>query len=467
MAQDPANAAAVEADVYNAEDDAEDAAATAAGLITGVTANAGLDTNEAATAAGHDAADAAEDAALTVVQAEIDQQELAYDAALTTAETTLEAVSTTDVAGSLKALVDTYTEKVTAMEDAGDALTAAHDNTTAKEAAAELALDTDLNTATKTYTMDVVVSDVGEVTISDNVAATGGTEQDFAAVYVISYDAATNEWTYSDDNGTTEMTSAGFAADTLLQSILAEDSTAALLTAAAAEAEADAALTAAEEEVESAAAAIETVDGALTDAGTAATATSATVLSGAAADYATAVANIAVFDEAVADFEEAMADVTAARADSAATAALSEAAADASDAITDDVADGGLGVTLGTWAASDDTASEVYVFDADVANNTLPSFGQDLEDQIFFGTGYSLEELAEDADLANENLGDVAALEIFWEETATALVLYVETETFAGNSASGANGDITTITLNGVTAADVSLDNGYLSATIA
>ena len=135
----------------------------------------------------------------------------------------------------------------------------------------------------------------------------------------------------------------------------------------------------------------------------------------------------------------------------------------AEEAIEDSVADGGLGVALGTWGASDDTKAEVYVYDADTADNTLPSFGVDKEDQIYFGEGvYTLVALAEDAVLADENTGDAAALEIFWEETATALVLYVENESFAGNSATGTQ-DITTITLTGVEAADITFATGYLS----
>jgi hypothetical protein len=141
---------------------------------------------------------------------------------------------------------------------------------------------------------------------------------------------------------------------------------------------------------------------------------------------------------------------------------LDDAVTAAEEAITDTVADGGLGISLleGTdnFTANDD----VYLY-ADGADQSLTGFGSNGEDKIFFGEEFSLVQIPTGDDIS-DNVGDAGASEVLWVQDGNDLVLYVEEETFAGNSAGGAANDITTITLTGVDAADVSFADGFLSA---
>jgi hypothetical protein len=135
-------------------------------------------------------------------------------------------------------------------------------------------------------------------------------------------------------------------------------------------------------------------------------------------------------------------------------------AADA--ALTDSEEDGGLGVNLLEGAENFTTNNDVYLFDAEHGDEDLTNFGQTGEDKIYFGEGFSLVELGDDA--ITDNVGDSSAMEIFWEEEGSNLNLYVEAETFGGNSAG--ESDVTKITLTGVSAEDITddLGTGFLTA---
>nr|WP_290693350.1 hypothetical protein [Halomonas sp. UBA3074] len=173
--------------------------------------------------------------------------------------------------------------------------------------------------------------------------------------------------------------------------------------------------------------------------------------------------NKADFEEAVTDWQgtEALVDELASL--NTELAGLNTAVTDAQAAIeNDEDADpAGLGVTLlegnDNFTADDD----VYLFAEAGSDQTLTGFGVTGEDKIFFGEGFSLVEIAEGSDI-NDNVGNVGELEILWQEVGGNLTLYVETETFGGNSA-GTN-DVVTIELTGVSAEDVSFAGGYLSA---
>lgn len=139
---------------------------------------------------------------------------------------------------------------------------------------------------------------------------------------------------------------------------------------------------------------------------------------------------------------------------------LNTAITDAEAAIEDSVEDGGLGLNIVDFDGSNATANnDIFVYDND-ADETIANFGAAGEDQIYFGSEFSLVALGDSA--ITDNVGDVAATEIFWEEVGADLVLYVEDEAFAGNGSTTA--DITTITLTGVSAADVTYVDGFLSA---
>jgi len=176
--------------------------------------------------------------------------------------------------------------------------------------------------------------------------------------------------------------------------------------------------------------------------------------------------------EAAADLETAIADVTEAYTLNTDLEALTEAITDATTAITGAVADGGLAKSLLTNSVDGATINgtqgeDVFVVTQGVATtwgvagNTL--FETDGSDSIYFGeTEYTLVAMA-DGETTADALGDAAVLEIFWEITAAGnMALYVEEETFGG-SANG-TGDLTTITLTGVTSADgASLSNNYFT----
>lgn len=139
-----------------------------------------------------------------------------------------------------------------------------------------------------------------------------------------------------------------------------------------------------------------------------------------------------------------------------------DAAIDAAEAaLTDSVEEGGLGVTLLGGADNFTTKNDVYLFDAKHGDEDLTNFGQTGEDKIFFGEGFSLVAIAEGKTISN-NIGDASALEILWAQNGNDLVLYVEKETFGGNSAG--TSDLVEITLTGVNAENVTFEGGFLIA---
>lgn len=179
---------------------------------------------------------------------------------------------------------------------------------------------------------------------------------------------------------------------------------------------------------------------------------------------ASAQAELDTFNEAVTDWQstESLVDQLAALNEELAD--LNQAATNAALQITNDETQdpAGLDVDLfeGTGAIGFNAGDDVYLFEEVTSDAAIISnFGVDGDDSIYFGAGYKLVALG-DNDI-NDNVGNVGDLEIFWEETAGGdLVLYVENETFAGNGSTA--GDITTITLDGVSADEVALVGGFL-----
>lgn len=171
----------------------------------------------------------------------------------------------------------------------------------------------------------------------------------------------------------------------------------------------------------------------------------------------TALDNLASLEKAIADFQ-------AARELKIALEEKNDAITEAEEAITNETDDAdapGLGLNLrdfGTQNAT--TGDDVFVF-ADAVSTTvaITGFGATGEDYLFFGEGYTLVALGDKA--ITTNVGSVSDLEIFWEQDGANLKLYVEAETFAGNSTSTA--DITTVQLSGVSAEDISFADGFLT----
>ncbi|WP_404375193.1 hypothetical protein [Vreelandella aquamarina] len=143
---------------------------------------------------------------------------------------------------------------------------------------------------------------------------------------------------------------------------------------------------------------------------------------------------------------------------------LVEAETNAELAITNEEDDdpAGLGISLLEDGEDFTAGDDVYLF-AEADNDvSMSDFGADGEDQIFFGEGFTLVEL-EDGQSMSQNVGDASALEIFWEQDGDDLQLYVESETFGGNSTGDA--EITQVTLVGFNADDITgFEGGFLTA---
>lgn len=161
--------------------------------------------------------------------------------------------------------------------------------------------------------------------------------------------------------------------------------------------------------------------------------------------------NIEALDNALASLDKALAL-------SSEYKALDEKVTAAEKAVTD----AGFALEVldtGAEAASGD--SDVFLFGASTVNTTVSSFGLQGDDRIFFGEGFSLVELADDQ-AVSQNVGSSSALEIFMEQDGANTVLWVEKQAFAGSSTTSTS-DLVQITLTGVTAEDVTFDNGYLT----
>uniref|UniRef100_UPI0024916268 hypothetical protein n=1 Tax=Pseudorhizobium flavum TaxID=1335061 RepID=UPI0024916268 len=88
--------------------------------------------------------------------------------------------------------------------------------------------------------------------------------------------------------------------------------------------------------------------------------------------------------------------------------------------------------------------------------------GIQSEDVLYFGEGFSVTTVADDADLdGNADFGSVSALDIFLQQRGSDTYIYVEDDTFDGQQNGAWTGD--TIVLVGVDASNVSIDaNGVL-----
>ncbi|NWO11377.1 hypothetical protein HLV40_13330 [Chromohalobacter salexigens] len=142
---------------------------------------------------------------------------------------------------------------------------------------------------------------------------------------------------------------------------------------------------------------------------------------------------------------------------------LETAETEARNAIENDEDEGGLGVALTEGTDSGATAEDdVFLFSDDAgADHTIANFGTEGQDRIYFGGDFELSALGEDQTI-NDRVGSADQKEIFWQEDSGNLNLYVEADAEAGRDN---NADaITHITLTGVSADDVNLGSGFLSA---
>ncbi|MET1756876.1 hypothetical protein ABVV53_15645 [Novosphingobium sp. RD2P27] len=166
-------------------------------------------------------------------------------------------------------------------------------------------------------------------------------------------------------------------------------------------------------------------------------------------------AQLVALNEAVAEYQ-ALTQIEAQRDD------LADAITDARDAVENSVADGGLGVDILMGAENFTSGDDVYLFNEDTSDTqTLFGFGAQGEDRIFLADDYALVTLS-DAWNATANTGNVNVREIFVEQSGNNVILHIENEAFAGNAAS--NADLTTVTLVGVQADQLTLSDNFLSS---
>ncbi len=168
---------------------------------------------------------------------------------------------------------------------------------------------------------------------------------------------------------------------------------------------------------------------------------------------ATAVVNAAAAVEAasdaVADLADAVAAQDEAQANAAELAALEAAVEAAVDAFGEN--DFRDPVVLGASAAGT-AGADIFVVE-DAMTTTITGFGRVGSDALFIGSGYTLNSGA-------ITTGNNAVLEVFFIQSGTSTQVRLETEVYGSDSAAVAE---QVITLTGVTATDLVLENGIIT----
>ncbi|GAA3898624.1 hypothetical protein GCM10022228_06620 [Halomonas cibimaris] len=116
----------------------------------------------------------------------------------------------------------------------------------------------------------------------------------------------------------------------------------------------------------------------------------------------------------------------------------------------------------GTTAAA--TSDDDVFLTVEGQDSAITNFGLQGDDRLYVGNDYTLVELGANESI-NNRVGDANALEVFYQESAGNLELFVEGQAFAGNATT--TEDVTQITLTGVSADDVNFEGGFLSSTAA
>ena len=178
----------------------------------------------------------------------------------------------------------------------------------------------------------------------------------------------------------------------------------------------------------------------------------------ASAELVDAQADVKAFDEAVADYQEL--NTLQGQVDD-----LNDAVDDAEEAIEEQ------GVDLVEYADGADATDgdDLFIFDADAGDVSLGTadadteFGFAGEDQLYIGDSFTAVnlDLSGTEELINTDQGDVNTLEVFFQQDGADTKLYFENKAFAGSAENGFDG--TEITLTGVNAEDLQLENGYIS----
>ncbi|NWO11378.1 hypothetical protein HLV40_13335 [Chromohalobacter salexigens] len=465
-------------------DVAEAHSVTATALVDTADVNDSIDDN-AATFNG--LSDAAQDARIATAQTDLDAAIATAQDAVDTSAEDLEAGVTSlaeeaqDNATALEASLDAQDAQDTATDEAYAAASAVapqagSEDVTIQDSSASGAVTGQVEVSTTSNTLDITSVSSGEVSFTDavslnqagtayTVTLTSGVTSSISKSYLDSVlDAA-----QADVDAAADVTSAENAlASSMVDVLEAQDSEFDGSAADYASLVSDGAITPTNDAAAEDSVALDYASA--TDNGGGATATGA-------ADVDTYAGNLATLAEKQsdkADFEEALTDWQGTEDLVDQLASLNSDLSDLNDAVTDALASiendedadpAGLGISLLEGADNFTTEDDVYLFAESAGDQTGPGlsgFGDSGEDQIYFGEGFSLVALGDDA--IEDNVGDINAQEIFWEQEGSNVNLYVEAETFGGNSAGEA--DVTKVTLTGVDGADINdnLGNGFLTA---
>jgi hypothetical protein len=184
--------------------------------------------------------------------------------------------------------------------------------------------------------------------------------------------------------------------------------------------------------------------------GTADNAEDAFAATGHAAAIDAANADIAARDALIADVDTAQGHLTAVTAAAGEYAAAQHAVDAATDALDFTINPIDAANEVGTADADLFTVDATHISDLGF-NVTIDDFQNG--DIVYLGSGVTLG--------ADKAAGDNNVLEVFLGEVAGNAVLYVENSNFG--SSNGAAGDFTTITLNGVSADSLHIENGVVS----
>lgn len=164
---------------------------------------------------------------------------------------------------------------------------------------------------------------------------------------------------------------------------------------------------------------------------------------------------VADAEKAIEDLTDALAALDEARDLKAQLDDRDQAIADALDVFEELGLEAPAQVTTGTVASAE---NDLFVLSGD--DGSIFNFGAQGEDKLYIGDNFTLVTLGADQ-LITQRVGDAAEFEVFIKQVGVNAVLYVEQQTFAGNATN--TDDIVTVTLNGVSATDLVLEDGFLS----
>jgi uncharacterized protein Yka (UPF0111/DUF47 family) len=141
-----------------------------------------------------------------------------------------------------------------------------------------------------------------------------------------------------------------------------------------------------------------------------------------------------------------------------------EALEDDIDDALDALEDAGFFVTVVDDSVDGTIEDDVflYVEDTEATGLEITNFSDEGSDVLYVGDAFAqLTRLEDEADLSAERLGSNDVREIFVQQDGNNTILFIEAEAAAGGDRN--LDEITTITLTGVNADDLVLENGFIS----